>query len=211
MFEPQKILVLASHTDDGEQGCGGSISKFIAENKEVYYAAFSSCEQSLPEGFPSNTLETECKAAVKKLGIECKNLFIYNYPVRHFKSKRQDILEDITKLKKQIQPDLVLIPSATDMHQDHEVIHKEALRAFKHTTLLGYELPWNNNDFNNTLFINLSTDDIDKKIASIKEYKSQTNRNYMQADFTKGLAKVRGVQANCEYAEAFEVYRFIIK
>jgi hypothetical protein len=47
-------------------------------------------------------------------------------------------------------------------------------------------------------------------VNSLKEYKSQTQRNYMQEDFIRSLAKVRGVQSNSEYAEAFETYKWIV-
>ena len=55
----KKILILAPHTDDGEFGCGATIAKFIAEKKEVYYAAFSLCRNSLELGLESDTLEKE--------------------------------------------------------------------------------------------------------------------------------------------------------
>ena len=35
------ILVLAPHTDDGELGLGGTISKFISEGRKVTYVAFA--------------------------------------------------------------------------------------------------------------------------------------------------------------------------
>ena len=113
------------------------------------------------------------------------------------------------KLNKIIVPDLVFIPSATDMHQDHEVIHAEALRAFKNTSLLGYDLPCNQTQFNSNLFIKLSVENINLKAKALKAYESQSHRNYMQNDFIISLARVRGVQCNAEYAEAFEVYRLI--
>ena len=115
----------------------------------------------------------------------------------------------MVSLNKSIQPDLVLIPSASDSHQDHQVIHGEALRAFKKSSILGYELPWNQNRFTSTLFSTLSKEHIEKKIKAIKVYQSQSQRNYMQEDFIRSLAKVRGVQCNSEYAEAFEVYKII--
>lgn len=43
------ILVLAPHTDDGELGMGGTISKLIADGKEVTYVAFSTAEESVPD------------------------------------------------------------------------------------------------------------------------------------------------------------------
>ena len=41
-------------------------------------------------------------------------------------------------------------------HQDHETITKEAIRAFKKTSILGYELPWNHFNFSADLYINLT-------------------------------------------------------
>ncbi|HRG26179.1 MAG TPA: hypothetical protein PLL23_17385, partial [Chitinophagaceae bacterium] len=85
----------------------------------------------------------------------------------------------------------------------------EGLRAFKNTTLAGYELPWNNYSFRTNFFMQLTPADLDRKIASLNAYESQSHRNYMQEDFTRSLAKVRGVQCNHEYAEAFEIYKLI--
>lgn len=209
MFDPQSILVLAPHTDDGELGCGGSIAKFAEEGKHIFYAAFSLCSKSLPAGLAADTLAHECKKATATLGIPAKNTTLFDFEVREFPKLRQAILEELVKLNKRIQPDLVFMPSSTDIHQDHGVIHTEALRAFKNSSQLGYELPWNHSEFNSTFFINLSPDNIHRKVEALRAYQSQSHRNYMQEDFTRSLAKVRGVQSNTEYAEAFEVYKLI--
>ena len=209
MFNPKKILVLAPHPDDGELGCGGSISKFISEGKEVWYAAFSLCSKSLPAGLPADTLATECKTATSELGIAADHVMLFDYEVRVFPKHRQEILEELVKLNKKTNPDLVFIPSVADIHQDHGVIHVEAMRAFKNSSLLGYELPWNHPPFTSPFFINLSPKDIAAKSEALQQYRSQSHRNYMQGDFISSLAKVRGVQANSEYAEAFEVYKII--
>ena len=210
MFDPKKILVLAPHTDDGELGCGGSIARFCAEGKEVYYAAFCLCSKSLPDNLPANTLELECKKATAVLGIPASNLILFNYEVRELPAARQKILEELLQLNKTLAPDMVLLPAASDIHQDHQVIHQEGMRAFKNTTLAGYELPWNNYSFHTNFFMQLSPNELDKKITSLKMYQSQSHRNYMQEDFIRSLAKVRGVQCNSEYAEAFEVYKWIV-
>ena len=209
MINPKKILVLAPHTDDGELGCGGSIAKFCSEKKEVHYAAFSTCKKSLKAGLPEDTLEKECKMAIKQLGMDGGKVMLYDFEVRDFQLKRQDILEELVSLNKYIQPDLIFIPSSTDIHQDHQVIHAEAMRAFKHASLLGYEMPWNQNQFNSSLFIKLTQENVDRKVKAARAYQSQAGRNYMQEDFIRSLAKVRGVQCNAEFAEAFEVLRLI--
>jgi N-acetylglucosamine malate deacetylase 1 len=210
MIQPSRILVLAPHTDDGELGCGAAIAKFCSEGKEVYYAAFSPCIQSLPEGLPADTLINECKKATAVLGIPVANILFFDFEVRKFPGQRQAILEELVKLQKNIQPDLVFLPASSDIHQDHEVIHREGKKAFKHSSVLGYELPWNQTRFTSDTFIRLSKNELDKKVTALREYKSQAQRNYMQADFIYSLAKVRGVQAGIELAEALEVIRLFI-
>lgn len=203
------VLVLAPHTDDGELGAGGTIAKLIESRINVYYAAFSTAEKSVPDGFPKDILKTEVKNATSKLGIESSNLLIYNYEVRKLNYVRQEILEQLINLRKEINPDLVLLPSLNDIHQDHSTVAQEGLRAFKQKTILGYELIWNNLTFSTSCFVKLNQRHIEKKCEALKEYKSQQHRDYISEEFVKSLAKTRGVQIGSEYAEAFEVIRLI--
>jgi LmbE family N-acetylglucosaminyl deacetylase len=207
----QRILVLAPHTDDGEFGCGGAICKWLEEGNEVYYAAFSSAEKSVPEGLPKDILKKEVKEATKTLGILSDNVFLYNYEVRDFPRFRQEILEDMIQLGKESKPDIVLLPSTHDTHQDHQVISQEGFRAFKKITILGYEVPWNNLTFNTSAFVFLEERHLKKKLASLECYLSQLGRNYATAEFVKSLAITRGTQIGAKYAETFEVIRWVIK
>ena len=205
------ILVLAPHTDDGEFGCGGSISKFIQQGKDVYYAAFSLAEESVPDHYPKDILEIEVKAATKILGLDPKNLILFKYRVRRFAQYRQEILEDLVKLNKDLSPDLVYMPSLNDLHQDHLTIAHEGLRAFKKTSILCYELPWNNISFSTNAFINLNEEDLLKKINALKCYESQKHRSYTSEEYIRSLAVTRGTQIGTKYAEVFEVIRWLIK
>jgi LmbE family N-acetylglucosaminyl deacetylase len=211
MKDKQRILVLAPHTDDGELGCGATIARFIEEGGEVYYAAFSICEESVPEGFPRNILESEVKKATVKLGIKRENLIIKKYPVRNFFLHRQDILEDLILLKGELNPELVFLPSSFDVHQDHTTIFQEGRRAFKSESILGYEFMWNNFAFDTTCFYVVGQRHIDKKIEALDEYDSQKHRFQAKEKMIIGLANYRGLQIAEEYAEAFEVIRWIVR
>ena len=206
-----KILILAPHTDDGEFGCGGSISKWVGEGKEVYYAAFSSAKKSVPPGMPQNILEQEVREATQALDVPTGNLILYDYPVREFPTYRQQILEDMVRLSNELGPELVLLPSSNDTHQDHQTISQEGFRAFKKTSMIGYEMPYNNLNFSTNLFVVLGEEHISKKIEALKCYKSQASKIYATSDFIISLASVRGTQIGVEYAEAFEVIRWVIK
>ena len=206
-----RILVLAPHTDDGEFGCGGTINKFINQGSEVFYVAFSACEQSVLPEFPKDILISEVKEATKVLGIKDENLILFNYEVRTFNYQRQAILDDMIRLKRDISPDIIFIPSLRDVHQDHGTIANEALRAFKFDSVLSYELPWNNFSFSTSSFVFLDDLNINKKVEALSKYKSQMHRSYANEDFIRGLARTRGVQVNTQFAEVFELIRWILK
>jgi len=210
MDKIEKCLVLAPHTDDGEFGCGASISKLLSSGVDVYYAAFSIAEESVPDPYPKNILDKEVRLAMKELGIKEDNLLIFKYKVRNFAYKRQEILEDLVNLNRIINPDIVFMPSLNDLHQDHTTIANEGLRAFKKKTILCYELPWNNIEFSNNCFISFTENELNKKINALMCYESQKDRPYASAEFIKSLAITRGTQIGTKYAEVFEVIRWII-
>ena len=212
MLSFRKILVLSPHTDDGEIAAGGAIVRFIEERKNVCYVAFSSCEASIPQDFPSDTLKVECEASTKILGIVSERVTLLNYEVRTFPSHRQEILEDMVKLNEEIKPDLVLVPSSSDLHQDHQVIHNEALRAFKmSSSIWGYEHPWNNLTFTTDVFVKLEERHVAKKVEALSQYKSQDFRPYFDEKYIRALAYTRGAQVDFAYAEAFELVRLLVK
>lgn len=207
-MEIHKVLILAPHPDDAEFGCGATIDKFIKEGKEVFMIVFSPCNKSLPAGYKENDIYRELDKSATSLGIPESNLFKLDYPVREFSAFRQEILEQLIKFRKEISPDLVILPNSKDIHQDHYTIHQEGIRAFKSCKLIGYELPWNNLEFTSNFHIKVSTENLSNKFKAISCYKSQQHRAYNKEDFFEGLAKIRGVQINTEFAEAFELIRW---
>ena len=204
-----KVLVLAPHTDDGEIGAGGTISLLLEKGAEVHYAVFSLCEESVGEGFEKDVLRWEQLDAAASLGLPADNVFFFNFPVRRFPDHRQDILEELVRLNSALHPNLVLAPSLHDIHQDHSTIAEEALRAFKKTSILGYEEPWNNLTFDNQVFITLEERHIRAKEKAFSCYVSQKQRPYAEEGFFLSLARCRGVQIGRSYAEAFETVRWI--
>ena len=125
--------------------------------------------------------------------------------MRHFPEHRQEILEILVSLKKQIEPDVVLLPSSYDFHQDHQLITNEGKRAFRFCTILGYESALKTLPLLHTCFIKIQSRHLAKKIEASKCYKSQAFRRSWDGDVLLGLAKTRGLQIHETLAEAFEV------
>jgi N-acetylglucosamine malate deacetylase 1 len=206
---PQRVLVLAPHTDDGEFGCGGTMARLVEDGAEVRYVAFSIATRSLPEGFAPDTLAREVREATTELGIPEANLTVHDFDVRTFPEHRQEILELLIALWNEWEPDLVFQPSLHDVHQDHQTVAAEGLRAFKRTTILGYEIPWNNFDFAYQAYFALERRHLERKVAALGRYASQQHRRYADPEYAWNLARTHGINVNREYAEVFEVYRAI--
>ena len=206
-----RILVLSPHTDDGELSAGGTIARLLEEGNEIFYTAFSICEKSVPAGYPPDVLQHECLAATKVLGIPKNNVALLRYEVRNFPEYRQQILENMLVLKKEIQPDIIFTPSSFDVHQDHRVIYMESLRAFKKSaTILGMEHPWNNLGFKNDINVVLSQNCLDLKMKALERYVSQSKKAYFSKEYVTALARTHGLNVNSEYAESFECIQMII-
>lgn len=193
------ILVLSPHTDDGELGAGGTISRFVEQDAELHYVAFSA---------PFKELETECYLATKSLGITLTR--ILSFERRHFPTQRQEILQTLYDLNLELKPDLVLTPCTADHHQDHETITNETIRIFKKATILGYILPWNTLDTFENCIVKLQKRHLDNKLKALSIYKSQQRHIYFNPRYLESNIISQGVKIDAEYAEVFEVIRLII-
>lgn len=218
----KKILILSPHVDDGFIGCGGTITKFLENGAEVFYAVFSFSGISIPKELPRGVNREDMLRAIEAAGIEKENLILLadNFAeetgdgdgiTRNFPSYRQKILEMMVNLRKKHQFDLVLLPCSFDVHQDHQTVFQEGFRAFKKNNLLGYELPWNNRIFSPGVFVGLEKSHIDKKNNCLECFNSQKNKPYMSSEFIKNLANAASIQfgehKDVQYAESFEAVR----
>ncbi|MDO5285226.1 MAG: PIG-L deacetylase family protein [Actinomycetia bacterium] len=209
MIDPKRILVLAPHTDDAELGCGGSMARWLEEGVELSVAVFSTAEKSLPDGARPGQLKQECEQALDSLGVPAERRFIYDFPVRELGYHRQEVLEILVRLGRELSPEWILVPSGADLHQDHATVYAEGLRAFKHLTLLGYELPWNHITFSASAFVTLEQRHLDAKWEALTHYQSQLamGRPYFTRELVESVARVRGLMVKSDWAEAYEMIR----
>ena len=208
----KRTLILSPHTDDGELGAGGLISRLLENNCEIHWMVFSSARASVPEGYPDNILSEEFKSVMNTLNISESDYTLFDFRVRRLNENRQDILESMVQIRNEFQPELVLGPSLNDFHQDHQVVANEMIRAFKTmSSIICYELPWNHIKFENQLFVKLKDQHVESKLKMLNHYKSQIikERRYFSEEFIRGLAATRGAQVDSKYAEAFEVLKWI--
>jgi len=193
-----------------EISCGGTVSRYIDEGNEVYCVVFSFAEKSIPDVFPITATKYEYKKSLEVLNVKDVPLSV-SYSTRDFDRNRHLILDDMIHINKHIQPDIVMLPNSSDVHQDHQVIHQEGIRAFRNTTLLGYDNIWNtvqNNPYN--FYVKLTCDNMNSKIMALDNYKSQLHKNPSLLEDVMTIARTRGMTIDYKYAESFEVIRIIL-
>ncbi len=199
----KKVLALAPHTDDIELGCGGFLSKLKKQDVLIDVVAFSEA-QPLSIGNPVEEYQSAMKI------IKASKVEFLGYKPRYFHEKRQDILDYLWDTNKKNNYDMVLCPSSYDHHQDHQVIYEECFRAFKKTTIFGYEMPWNNRTFSTDIFVKLSKDDVYTKYQMVDCYKTQGERVFMNKEYIFDMARTRGLQIDSEFAECYEAIRVVV-
>lgn len=207
------IIAIGAHVDDIECGAAGFLHKIISSKafKALHVVYFTPPDNVV--GDPK--FEDEYKKAMRSWGFRFdESRFYMHYmkvPVRRFNEHRQSILQFLYELDRDIVPDLVLVPSTKEVHQDHLCVTHEAIRTFRDCSLLGYEMPMVSLPVENTLYVELSKNDVQAKLDACAAYKSQSHRASINRDAIAALAKLRGNQAGMEFAEAFEVLRWVIR
>jgi len=217
----KKVLVISPHPDDETLGAGGSIKRFVDNNIEVHILIV--CGHMPPlytEEVYQQTVK-EAKEAFKILGV--KNFKFLNIPA----TKVNEIpVADLNKLINdyvcEVTPDTVLIPYP-DRHIDHKIVFDASVVACRPNkkdaprNVLMYETVsethWNvygaEHCFIPDLFINID-DQIECKKQAFNRYLSQNKVTISRSsDALDALARFRGSQNGCNYAEAFKVARII--
>ena len=191
-----RILVLSPHPDDGELACAGMVMKYNKKH-EFFWCCFSDCGV--------RGIHNEFNASMDMMRIKDYNFF--SYQVRTFDSYRQDILDDIIKTQDEFKPDVVIIPSCNDKHQDHYTVSAEAIRAFYHTPqILMYEQEHNTRPIESDIDIKLSDEDIDAKLAVLACYQSQSGKPYFNPEYIRGRLRWRD-----GHYERFKHYQTILR
>lgn len=197
------ILLLAPHADDVELGCGATVARFVEEGHKLLWVVFTN----------EKTLNAEHVKATEEIGLKDGSRLALDFTLRRLSDRRQEALDCLIRLNSEFKPDLVVGPSLHDFHQDHQVVANEMVRAFKTSaSIICYELPWNHISFDVQLLAKLSARHVEAKTKMLEKFESElvVRGKYFSGELMRGMALLRGTQAGTEYAEAFEVLRWVL-
>lgn len=200
----RRLLFIGAHPDDIEIGCGALLAH-VAASTEVLCLTLSDNQRN--PALPNVVAEELRSMAV--LGVPAERVRILEFETRNFPRDRQQILEVLYELNRSYRPDLVFTHTQADMHQDHAVATLEALRAFRGTTVLGYDVVRSSHGFFPHVLIEVDEQDVQRKIQALAEYRTYHDRYYFEAETTRAILVRNGALAERPFAEGFDILRVV--
>jgi len=203
-FFGKRVLFLGAHPDDIELGCGAFLHQ-IVKKTEVLCVTLSD-NQKNPD---LKNVRGEHLESMAVLGVPADKIVLGQFTTRVFSEARQDILEYFLKLRKDYKPDLIFVHSKQDVHQDHNTMTDEALRAFRGITLLGFDVVRSSYGFFPHFLAGVSEEDVNKKIEALSKYETYRDRYYFNAELTRSIMVRHGALAERPFAEGFDNLRIV--
>lgn len=204
LFYGKRVLFIGAHPDDIELGCGALIAR-IVQNTEILCVTLSDNQKNPAL---SHLVEEHYKS-MEVLGVPKAGVVLGQFETRRFPHARQEILEYMISLNRTFHPDIVFVHTKADIHQDHGTITEEALRAFRGTTLLGYDVIRSSYGFFPNFLVEVSEEDVNKKVQALSEYRTYMEKYYFNEAITRATLIRNGALAERQYAEGFDILRII--
>lgn len=197
--EKLSILCLGAHSDDIEIGCGGTLLKILEEYTidQVEWVVFASNEQRKIEA------ENSAQAYLDK--VNHSNISVLAYRDGFLPYHAIEVKEEFERIKKRIDPDIIFTHYREDRHQDHRLISDLTWNTYRDHLILEYEIPkWDGDLGKPNFYVELPEKIISKKYQLLKDcFISQSTKHWFEEDTFRSLARIRGMESACKYAEAF--------
>jgi LmbE family N-acetylglucosaminyl deacetylase len=203
---PLRILCLGAHSDDIEIGCGATILRLISLHPDTIFdwVVFSADGDRREEALASAN-RFLARAERKRVVIERFRESFFPYTGAAIKDRFET-------LKAECSPDVVFTNHRQDLHQDHRTIAELTWNTFRGALILEYEIPkWDGDLGAPNCFVRVPEDVVAAKIDALLDvFRSQRTRPWFTADTFRGLMRLRGVEANTGFAEAFYARKLVL-
>jgi LmbE family N-acetylglucosaminyl deacetylase len=203
-FYGKRVLFLGAHPDDIELGCG-ALLHHIVDKTDVLCVTLSD-NQKNPQ---LKNVVKELYASMAILGVPKEKVIVQEFITRKFPDMRQEILEYLLEIRHEFKPEIVFTHSRQDIHQDHNVVTEEALRAYRGITVLGYDVVRSSYDFFPHFLVEVTKEDVEKKIEALNQYETYHDRYYFNAELLHATMVRHGALAERPFAEGFDILRIV--
>ncbi len=203
-FFGRNVLFVGAHPDDIELGCGALLAQIVGQT-EVLCVTLSDNQKN-----PAlKDLVGEHRRSMDVLGVPSDRVVLGPFETRNFQRDRQDILEYLYALNREHRPDVVFVHTRADIHQDHVVATEEVLRAFRGTTVLGFDVLRSSYGFFPHFLVAVSEAEVERKLAALAEYRTYGDKYYFSPEVIRATLVRHGALAGLPYAEGFDILRIV--
>ena len=220
------LIIISAHPDDEVIGAGGTILKHKKNGDNIFWLITTNVFES--HGFAKKRVESrqeEIKKVANLLGV--KHTYILEYPTMSLSSETLvKMVPEISKIFLEVQPEIIYCVNRSDVHSDHRITFDAVMactKSFRYPFIkkvLMYEcisetefapaLP--EKLFMPNYFVDIS-EYFEEKRAVLKIYESELGRHPFPRSLrnVEALATFRGAIAGVEYADAYQLIKFIDK
>ena len=203
----QSVLVIGSHPDDIEIGCGGTLLRLLSEQPvHVHWVTLSGAGQR----------RDEAQAGADRIlrQSKTKRVAIEDFRDAFFPASYAEIKEYFVRLRQDFSPDVVFTHRREDLHQDHRLVAELTWNAFRDHLIFEYEIPKYEADLGQpNVYVALDEAQCTSKVNAIMEsFPSQHGKSWFNEDTFWSMMRIRGVEAdmNTKYAEAFHCRKMVL-
>jgi LmbE family N-acetylglucosaminyl deacetylase len=173
MTEDPQFLFIGAHPDDIEIGAGGLLRTLISRAEDVHALILTDDTEN------AETRRTEARRALEHLGLRRAAI--------HFAGMRDGDLTvnagSVARVRaiaaeSNLRPDVIVVHTASDSHNDHVAANKIAHAAFRGATILHFaiHLSVELSSFSPVVFCELSDDVVQAKDSALMLHSSQRDR-----------------------------------
>lgn len=197
-LKDKKICFLGAHPDDIELGAGGTLNQLRELKPHIEILSTS-------HDIPGNeTIRADLELSMRTYGL---SYVVGGVPTRKFQRHFLEIRDNIFSLSKLF--DVFFTHSPRSQHTDHRIIGEGVDDICKNHSIFCWEEINTGRYILPNMWNRLAGEDIMVKERALDCYQSQKRRPYFEEDAVLNLARMRGLQIQATYAEAFEVLRLV--
>lgn len=202
-----EILCIGAHCDDIEIGCGGTV---IAIQRR-----YPRCKVHLLVLTSTPARRAEAAAAAKALiKVPARGeIRICALPDGLLPAHFFEVKAEFERMKKAIDPDLVLTHHGLDWHQDHSLVSHVTWQTFRDHLIWEYEIPKFDGDLiTPNMYVPLSSALAARKIALVmRTFPSQRAKPWFKAKNLEAMMRLRGLESRAPsgYAEGFHCRKLL--
>lgn len=221
-----KVIIISAHPDDETLGAGGTLLKHKHQGDEINWLIVTDVFEN--EGFSKERVLSR-KLEIDKVSklYSFVNVYKLGYPTMKLNDTILfDLVNKISKIFQELKPEIIYVVNRSDSHSDHRIVFDAVMsctKSFRYPyvkQVLMYEclsetefapiLP--EKVFQPNYFVDIS-DFIEKKIEIMKNFESELGEHPFPRSIKNinAIATFRGASVGVDYAEAFQLIKFIDK